>query len=128
MDEARGTAAERTTHAADVIERESDGKWTTLCEGDLVLLRRFDVGKRHGQKLETQWEGPYRLVDMAYHGRLARLQDIHTGDIVRVKKGGLRKQVHLNELKLFFPCQVDGFGKSMVVEENLVELGEWNAG
>ena len=82
MDEARGTATERTTHAADVIEQESDGKWTTLCEGDLVLLRRFDIEKHHGQKLETQWEGTYRLVDMAYHGRSASQQDIQTGDIV----------------------------------------------
>ena len=78
MDEARGTTAEQTTHAADVIKPESDGKWTTLCEGDLVLLRRFDVEKHHGQKLETQWEGTYRLVDMAYHGRSASQQDIQT--------------------------------------------------
>ena len=62
IDEARGTTEVRTTHAADAIERNSDGKWEPLQEGDLVLLQRFDVEKHQGMKLEPQGEGPYRLV------------------------------------------------------------------
>ena len=103
MDEARETAAEKSTQAADAVEQKSEGKWTALEEVDLVLLRRFDIEKLHGQKLESQWEGPYRLFDMSSHGRSARLQDIHTGELVRVRRGGLRERVHVNDLKLFCP-------------------------
>ena len=73
-------------------------------------------------KLEPQWEGPYRLVHMAWHGRSGRLQDIQTGDLVRVKKGGLKERVHVNHLKLFCPRNVD---KVAVMESSLVELAAW---
>ena len=124
IDEARGTAEAKTTRAADAIERTSDGKWEPLEEGDLVLLRRFDVEKHHGMKLEPQWEGPYRLVQMAWHGRSGRLQDIQTGDLVRVKKGGLKERVHVNHLKLFCPRNAE---KVAVMESSLVELATWEA-
>ena len=127
IDEARETAASKTTQAADAIEQQSEGRWTPLEEGDLVLLRRFEIEKLHGQKLEPQWEGPYRLFDMSPHGRSARLQDIHTGDPVRVRKGGLRERVHVNDLKLFCPRQQNAIGKVHVVEGNLVEMSEWRA-
>ena len=129
IDEARGTAEVRTTQAADAIEWNSDGKWEPLEAGDLVLLRWFDVEKKQGMKLEPQWEGPYRLVQMAWHGRSGRLQDIQTGDLVQVKKGGLKERVHVNHLKLFCPRNVD---KVAVMESSLVELAtgeaEWEIG
>ena len=56
IDEARGTAEVKTTQAADAIERNSDGKWEPLEEGDLVLLRRFDVEKHCKGKSESLWE------------------------------------------------------------------------
>ena len=77
-------------------------------------------------KLEPQLEGPYCLVQMAYHGKSGRLQDIQTGDIVRVNKGGLRERVHVNDLKLFCLLRSDRIGEPL--ENNLVELGEWDAG
>ena len=124
IDEARGTAEVRTTQTADAIKQNSYGKWEPLEEGDLVLLRRFDMEKHHGMKLEPQWEGPYRLVQMAWHGRSGRLPDIQTGDLVRVKKGGLKERIHVNHLKLFCPRDVD---KVEVMESSLVELEEWEA-
>ena len=98
----------------------------------MVLLRRFEIEKHHGMKLEPQWEGPYRLVQMAYHGRSGRLQDLQTGDIVRVKKGGLRERVHVNDLKLFCPRHLNELGGSL--PSNLVDLEvddrelEWEVG
>ena len=124
IEKARGTAEVRTTQSADAIEQNSDGKWEPLEEGDIVLLRRFDVEKHHGMKLEPQWKGPYRPVQMAWHSRSGRLQDIQTGDLVRVKKGGLKKRVHVNHLKLFCPRNVD---KVAVMESSLVDLAEWEA-
>lgn len=121
IDEARGTAREKTTIAADAIEQARAGKWTPLEEGDLVPLRRFEAEKHHGMKLEPQWEGPYCLVDMAYHGKSGRLQDIQTGEIVRVKKGGLKERVHVNDLKLFCPRH----GEKLAAESSMVELADW---
>ena len=46
------------TLAADAIEKKSEGSWTLLEEGDLVLLRRFEIEKHPRMKLEPQWEGP----------------------------------------------------------------------
>ena len=82
-------------------EEEKDRKGEKLVAGDLVLLRRFDVARSLGMKLESQWEGPYRLVDIAYHGSSGRLQDLATGKIVKVRKGGLKERIHVNDLKLF---------------------------
>ena len=125
IDEARGTAGAKMTHAADRLEQNSDGKWTPLEEGDLVLLRRFEIDKHHGMKFEPQWEGPYRLVQLAYHGRSGRLQDIQTCDLVKVKKGGLKERVHVNDLKLFCPRHLEQLGEPK--DCSLIELDRWEA-
>ena len=65
---------------------------------------------------------------MSTHGQSARLQDIHTGELVRVRKGGLWEKVHVNDLKLFCPRQLDSIGKLQMVDENLVEMSAWEAG
>ena len=103
------------------IEREEqrDHLGTRLATGDLVLLRRFEVVKHHGMKLESQWEGPYRLADLAFHNNSGRLQDLTTREIVRVWKGGLKERVHINDLELF--VQYDP-NRIPVVEANAVEL------
>ena len=93
-----------------------------LVEGDLVLLRRFDVARSHGMKLETRWEGPFRLVEMAYHQKSGRLQDITTGEIVRVRKGGLKERVHVNDLKLFLQRDTKRIPYTGDFEANAVEL------
>lgn len=77
--------------------------WEPPTDGDLVLLRRFEVDKQHGRKFEPRWEGPYRLEDIAWHGRSGRLKDIRTGEVVRVRKGGLQERVHMDDLKVFVP-------------------------
>ena len=123
MDEARETAGQRLTTAADIVEDKSSGAWTPLEEGDLVLLRRFDVEKHHGMKLESQWEGPYRLSDLAYHGKSGRLRDMHTGDLVKVRKGGLWERVHVNDLKLFCPRR-----DRPAADNGAVEIGEEGGG
>ena len=53
-----------------------------LKDGDLVLLRRFILDQRWGNKLEARWEGPYTLLDLAWHGKSGRLCDLNTGDVV----------------------------------------------
>ena len=104
LDENRGQAGERIvawTEAKKLKEAEREMTGVELQEADLVLLRRFAVAKSLGLKLESQWEGPYRLVQLSHHRRSGRLQDIKTGEIVKVRKGGLRERVQVNDLKLF---------------------------
>ena len=50
--------------------------------GDLVLRRRFVVDKSLGMKLETKWDGPYRLSRISKSGVSGDLQDLKTGRIV----------------------------------------------
>ena len=70
-------------------------------------------------KLENQWEGPYRLVDIAFHTNSGRLQDLTSGDIVRVQKGGLKERINVNDLKLYFRRDQR---KIPAMEANAVEL------
>ena len=124
VDEQKQQGQERIVAAAErQMEREKqrDHLGMKLTDRDLVLLRRFDVAKHHGMKLESQWEGPYRLVDLAFHNNSGRLQDITTGEIVRVRKGGLKERVHVNDLKLF--VQHD-WSQIPAVEADAVELQE----
>jgi hypothetical protein len=100
-DETRSLAGIKTTAMADKLELQDGGDWSALQEGDLVLLRRFEVVKHHGLKLEPLWEGPYELCEMAYQSRSGRLRDITTQEIVKTRKGGLKERVHVNDLKLF---------------------------
>ena len=77
MEERRQQGQENTVAAAEKLmerEKERDHLGVRLMDGDLVLLRRFEVAKHHGMKLENQWEGPYRLVDIAFHNNSGRLQ------------------------------------------------------
>lgn len=82
-------------------------RFTPPKEGDLVLLRHFPLDQRRGSKLEARWEGAYILSDLSWHRRSGRLLDINTGELVRVKKGTLRNQVHLNDLKIYLPRRTD---------------------
>ena len=80
-------------------------------EGDLVLLRRFSTDQYHGRKLEPRWEGPYRLADVAFHGRSGRVLDLHSGRVVRVRASGLKERRHLDDLKVFTPRRSKGEDK-----------------
>ena len=104
------------------VEEQKARSGVPLVEGDLVLLRRFDVARSHGMKLENRWEGPFRLVEMAYHRKSGRLQDITTGEIVRVRKGGLKERVHVNDLKLFLQRDTKRIPYTGDFEANAVEL------
>jgi len=79
---------------------------------NLVLLRRFEVDRHQGRKLDAQWEGPYVLTDLPWHGRSGRLQDIQTGEIVRVRKGGLKERCHVNDMKRFVRRDYGKLGRS----------------
>lgn len=63
-------------------------------EGDLVLLRRFAVDKDKGRKLETRWEGPYRIAKITKSGVSVRLEDLSTG----VRKG----RYSVDDVKVYF--------------------------
>ena len=82
-------------------EQEQEIVGVELRHGDLVLLRHFQVAKHHGLKLESQWEGLYRLVDVSYHKRSGCRQDLESGDTIWVRQRSLREWVHVNDLKLF---------------------------
>ena len=82
-------------------------------------------------KLESQWEGPYRLVDIAFHNNSGRLQDLTTGEIVRVRKGRLKERVHINNLKLFVqrdPNRIPAFEANAVELQQLGESSGWKPG
>jgi hypothetical protein len=111
--------------AAIAVTEDADRKEETQrptrhippCAGDLVLLRRFLLDQRHGNKLEPRWEGPYLLGDLAWHKKSGRLYDINTRELVKVKKGALKDRVHLNDLKLYLTRRTE--------EANLVDLVEY---
>jgi len=100
LDEQRTKALGQIASDADFRER-TESLWEPLDNGDLVLLRRFEVDRHKGRKLDARWEGPYVLTDLSWHKRSGRLQDIQTGEIVRVRKGGLKERCHVNDMKLF---------------------------
>ena len=112
-------------------EEQRDHLGTRLAAGDLVLLHRFEVAKHHGMKLESPWEGPYRLVDIAFHNNSGRLQDLTTGEIVRVRKGSQKERVHINNLKLFVqrdPNRIPAVEANAVELQQLRESSGWKQG
>ena len=117
LDEARDLAGGVFTIAADAKEQNSTPEWTPLKEGDLVLVRNFEVAKHLGRKLDAQWEGPFRLVDVSRHQRSGRLQDLVTGEIVKARKGGLNERTHVNDMKLFYAR-----GNGLPHDTNLIDI------
>jgi len=102
LDHIRAEAATRMASQAEKREgNQRPARFTPPKEGDLVLLRRFLLDQRRGNKLEAGWEGPYILADLSWHGKSGRLLDVNTRELVRVKKGALRNRVHLNDLKVY---------------------------
>ena len=91
----------------DRFNRTEAGRDSGRCEaprnGDLVLLRRAALDNRRDKKLEPRWEGPFRLNDVAHHGRSGRLFDLSTGQLVKTKVSGLKDRVHLDDLRVFVP-------------------------
>jgi hypothetical protein len=125
MEERREQGQQRIVAAAEMKLYQEEHKvhvGEELIEGDLVLLRRFEVAKHHGMKLESQWEGPYKLVDIAYHKRSGRIQDLTSGEIIKVRKGGLKERIHVNDLKLFFRRDPHQIPANETLEANAVEL------
>ena len=100
LDEIGRHALAKNVNEAERLENE-DGQWERLTDGNLVLLRRFEIDKHKGRKLEARWEGPFRLSDISWHGRSGRLRDINTGELVKVRRAGLQERCHLNDLKRF---------------------------
>ena len=70
LDDNRGLARERIVawmEAWELKEEEREMTGVELQEGDLVLLWRLEVTKSHGLKLELQWAGPDRIVQLFHH-------------------------------------------------------------
>ena len=110
LDEIRQTALNRLFQAnKSLVRREMRRRrWKEPKEGDLVLLRRFATDHYHGRKLEPRWEGPYRLADVALHGRFGRLLDLYSDKVVRIKASGLKARCHLDDFKVFMPRRSRG--------------------
>jgi len=66
-----------------------------------VLLRRAALDNRYDKKLEARWEGPFRLGNIAHHGRSGRLYDLLTGRLVKIKQAGLKDRIHLDDLRVY---------------------------
>ena len=58
---------------------------------------------------------------MAYHGQSGRLEDLHTGKVVRVRASGLKERCHLGGLKVFMPRRSKGKDSGMDVWKFLDE-------
>ena len=93
LDEARDRAATLSIEAAARPGPFRRGIWEPIHDGDQVLLRRFEVNKHHGKKLESRWEGPYRLTDLSWHQQSGQLQDVQTGEIVNIRRGDFMRDV-----------------------------------
>ena len=129
-------ATDMLTQAEKREDNQKPARYASPKAGDLVLLRRFILDQRKGSTLEGRWEGPYILSDLSWHGKSGRLLDINTGELVKVKKGALRHQVHLNDLKIYLRRRTAAAKDSEMVDileyerkatrGDLVELGGKN--
>jgi hypothetical protein len=86
-----------------VKHQGKEGRFPAPKEGDLVLLRRANLDTRFDKKFDARWEGPFRLKDLAHHGRSGRLYDILTDRLVKTKQAGLKDRVHLDDLRVYIP-------------------------
>jgi hypothetical protein len=75
IDENRWKAQNQQMKRAQ-IESDDNEKWTTLKNGDFVLLQRFETDVNRSLKLEPRWEGPCKLGDISYHGKSRRFDII----------------------------------------------------
>lgn len=71
------------------------GRYTRPQEGDLVLVRRFQLDKDKGRKLESKWDGP-RLLTTVTQGGV-------TGYVREVYGEGQGKKYHLDDLRTYVP-------------------------
>jgi hypothetical protein len=126
IDENRWKAQNQQRKRAQ-IKSDDNEKWTTLKNGDLVLLRRFETDFNRSLKLEPRWEGPYNPGDISYHGKSGRLFDITAGQLVKVRKSGAREKCHINNLKLSLPiseCKSVEYIES--VDDGFSEIRNYN--
>ena len=77
--------------------------------------------------MEPQWEGPYRLSDVAHRGRSGRLVDLCSGKVVRVRDSGLKERCHLDDLKVFVPRRSKGEDQGLEVIRFMDEKGNIKA-
>jgi hypothetical protein len=69
--------------------------WTSPRVGDLVLVRRFQIDKEKGHKLESKWEGPKLLQAVTESGVTGYVRDVY-GE-------GVPKKYHLDDLRTYLP-------------------------
>ena len=84
-----------------VVQRGKEGRFPIPKEVNLVLLRRAAIDNRYDKKLEAHWEGPFRLSNLAHHGRSRHLYDLTTGKLVKIKQAGLKDRIHLDDLRVY---------------------------
>jgi len=84
-----------------VSQQSKTGRFPAPKEGDLVLLLRAALDNRYNKKLDARWGGPFRLGNIAHHGRSGRLYDLITGQLVKTKQAGLKDRVHLDDLRVY---------------------------
>ena len=77
------------------------GRFPAPKDGYLVLLRRAALDNRYDKKLQARWEGPFRLGDIAHHGRSGRLYELVTGRLVKIKQADFKDRIHLNDLRVY---------------------------
>jgi hypothetical protein len=90
-----------------------------------VLLRRAARDNRYDKKLEARWEGPFRLGNLAYHGRSGRLYDLITGQLVKTKQAGLKDHVHMDDLQIYVSRDRSQEQEITNVERVKCERVEW---
>ncbi|KAF8448476.1 hypothetical protein BGX38DRAFT_1330336 [Terfezia claveryi] len=102
------------------VAHDSKLKWMTPKEGDLVMVRRHEVDKHKGLKLETRWDGPRLLVKLSKQGNSAIVKELHGRKT--------DKRYHVDDLKVYVSRQGHTYlteGPSRAAyEEGLREEGE----
>jgi hypothetical protein len=108
-----------------VQQQDRQGRFAPPKEGDLVLLRRAALDNRYDKKLEARWEGPFRLGNIAHHGRSGRLYDITTGQLVKTKPSGLKDRIHLDDLRVYVTRKSPREEKDAGEGAEAVSIVEW---
>lgn len=95
-------------------------KWTAPKEDDLVMVRRHEIVKQKGMKLEYRWDGPRVVVKVSGQGNSATVKELH-GEKTE-------KRYHVDDLKVYVTRRRGGYMREEctgeVYETGLAEEGE----
>ncbi|KAI5783844.1 hypothetical protein DFH27DRAFT_565630 [Peziza echinospora] len=125
IEERRGEATEARLKEQDKwVERKEKREEREVKVGDLVLLRKHELDKQKGRKLEPRWDGPFKVKRVTGKGMSAELEDLIAGK--------MKGRYHLGDMKPYLQREEGKWGKGKEiwgVNGVLKELeGKWVPG